>query len=102
MHAAKEALWLHLLISEIFATSLKVTTLSSDNQSAIALTKDNQFHARTKHIDVRYHFIRWVCQKGDIQLIYCPTADMVADALTKALPSLKVKHFANALGLRTA
>ena len=101
-HAAKEAIWFRKLMGELFFPVVGPTTLYCDNQSAIALTKDNQFHAQTKHIDIHYHFIRWVCQKGDIRLLYCPTADMVADALTKALPSLKVKHFANALGLRTA
>ena len=52
-------------------------------------------------IDVRYHFLRWVCETGKIKLIYCPTEDVTADILTKALPGLKVKHFAHELGLRT-
>ena len=101
-HAAKEALWLRKLFAELFKPLEEPTTLYCDNQSAIALTKDDQFHARTKHIDIRFHFIRLVCQKGYVHLIYCPTAEMTADILTKALPSLKVKHFANALGLRAA
>ena len=101
-HAAKEALWLRKLFAELFKPLEEPTTLYCDNQSAIALTKDDQFHARTKHIDIRFHFIRLVCQKGYVRLIYCPTAEMTADILTKALPSLKVKHFANALGLRAA
>jgi hypothetical protein len=98
-YAAKEALWLRSLISQLFGTTLPATTLFSDNQSAIALTKEHQYHARTKHIDVRYHFIRWIVEEGKIRLIYCPTDEMVADTLTKALPSAKVKHFATALGL---
>ncbi|KIJ08561.1 hypothetical protein PAXINDRAFT_88691, partial [Paxillus involutus ATCC 200175] len=49
-----------------------------------------------------YHFIRFVVENGSIHLVYCPTDDMVANALTKALPSVKVKHFAAALGLRSA
>ena len=98
-YAAKEALWLRSLIFQLFGTSLTATTLFSDNQSAIALTKEHQYHARTKHIDVRYHFIRWIVEEGKIRLIYCPTDEMVADTLTKALPSAKVKHFAGALGL---
>ena len=56
-YAAKEALWLRSLISQLFDTTLNATTLFSDNQSAIALTKDHQYHARTKHIDIRFHFI---------------------------------------------
>ena len=98
-YAAKEALWLRSLISQLFNTTLEATTLFLDNQSAIALTKDHQYHARTKHIDVRFHFIRWIVDNGSLRLIYCPTNDMVADTLTKALPSPKVKHFAAELGL---
>jgi len=101
-HAAKEALWLRSLIAQLFKPFDHVTTLFSDNQSAIALAKDHQYHARTKHIDVRFHFIRWIIEDGKIRLIYCPTDDMVADTLTKALPSPKVKHFASELGLRSA
>ena len=100
-YAAKEALWLHSLIFQLFSTSLSTTTLFSDNQSAIVLTKEHQYHAQTKHIDVRYHFIHWIVEEGKIRLIYCPTDEMVADTLTKALPSMKVKHFAGALGLVT-
>jgi len=100
-HGMKEALWLRSLLSEVFGPIKPPTTLFSDNQAAIALTRDHQYHARTKHIDVRYHFIRWVIEQGSLRLIYCPTDDMVADALTKALPSAKVKHFAAGLGLRT-
>ena len=101
-HATKEALWLRSLIGEVFAPLAEPTTIFSDNQSAIALSKDHQYHARTKHIDIRFHFIRWVVENGQIRLIYCPTDDMVADTLTKALPSPKVKHFAVELGLRAA
>jgi hypothetical protein len=97
--AAKEALWLRQIILQIFGISLDATTLFSDNQSAIALTKEHQYHARTKHIDVRFHFIRWIIEDGKLQLIYCPTEEMVADVLTKALVSTKVKHFACELGL---
>ena len=98
-YAAKEALWLCTLIFQLFGTSLPPTTLFSDNQSAIALTKEHQYHAHTKHIDIRFHFIRWIVEEGKIRIIYCPTDEMVADTLTKALPSVKVKHFATSLGL---
>ena len=96
----KEALWLQNLLVEVFKPLADATTLFSDNQSAIALTRDHQFHACMKHIDVCYHFIHWVVETGTLHLVYCPTADMVADALTKALPSPKVKHFAQCLELR--
>ena len=98
-YAAKEVLWLRQLISQIFGVSLETTTLFSDNQSAISLTKEHQYHARTKHIDVCFHIIRWIIEDGKLCLIYCPTEEMVADKFTKALVSMKVKHFARELGL---
>jgi hypothetical protein len=98
-HAAKEAIWLRSLIGELYSNMQGPTTLYSDNQSAIALTKDHQYHACTKHIDIRFHFIRWIIEQGKMKLVYCPTNDMLADTFTKALPSIKAKHFAKALGL---
>jgi Reverse transcriptase (RNA-dependent DNA polymerase)/Integrase core domain/GAG-pre-integrase domain len=101
-HASKEALWLRSLVQQLFNIKLDATTLFCDNKSAIELTKDHQYHARTKHIDIRYHFIRWIVEQNSIKIIYCPTNEMLADALTKALPSAKVKHFAVQFGLLTA
>ena len=98
-HAAKEGLWIRSLLSQLFPGKLDSTTLFSDNQSAIALTKDHQYHARTKHINIQFHFIRYIIENSSIQLIYCPTDDMVADTLTKAFPSAKVKHFTSQLRL---
>jgi ribonuclease HI len=100
-YAAKEALWLRRFIGEVFQPFTNPVTLYSDSQSAIALTKDGSYHARTKHIDIRYHFIRYVVQNGSINLIYCPTDDMTADILTKPLPNIKAKHFATSLGLQS-
>jgi transposase InsO family protein len=100
-HAAKEAIWLRRLLTEIFKSIDTPTILFSDSKSAIALAHDGHYHARTKHIDIRYHFIRYIIEAGSIKLVYCPTSDMTADTLTKVLPSAKAKHFATALGLTT-
>ena len=88
-NAAKEALWLRFLIHQVFGKTLPPTTPFSDNQSAIALAKEHQYHARTKHIDVRFHFIHWIIEEGKICLVYCLTEDMVANVFTKTLPSPK-------------
>jgi hypothetical protein len=101
IHAAKEAVWLRRFLSELFGPIQGPTTLFSDSKSAIALAQDGHYHARTKHIDIRYHFIRYVIEAETIKLVYCSTDDMTADTLTKALPSVKAKHFAKALGLST-
>lgn len=98
-HAAKEALWLRSLITQIFGEPLPTTNIFSDNKSAIALAKDHQYHPHTKHINIRYHFIRWIIEEGKVRLVFCPTKDMVADVFMKALPSTKVKHFASEMGL---
>ena len=99
MYTAKEVLWLRQLISQIFGITLEATTLFSDNQSTIALMKEHQYHVHTKHIDVCFHFIRWIIEDGKLWLIYCPMEDMVVDIFTKVLVSTKVKHFGSKLGL---
>jgi hypothetical protein len=101
MHTVKEIIWLRRLIGELFGPLTNPTLLYSDNQSAIALMKDGNYHARMKHIDIRYHFIHFTIDQDSICLLYCPTGDMVVDTLTKALPSIKAKHFAFELGLRS-
>ena len=68
-------------------------------QAAIKLAIDDNYHARTKHIDIRYHFIRQVVTDGTITLIYCSTDDMAADFLTKVLPKWKVSTHACTLYL---
>ena len=99
-HASKEALWLRKLIHELFPSMARPTTLYCDNQAALKLIEDDNYHARTKHIDVRYHFIRHIAKQGDIKTVYCPTDEMVGDILTKALPKWKVRFHSDLLGLR--
>ena len=65
-HATKEALWLRSFIGEVLAPLDVPITLFSDNQSAIALAKDHQYHAHTKHIDICFHFIHWVVDDSKI------------------------------------
>jgi len=99
-HAAKELLWLRRLLGEIFRPLNHPILLNCDNQSAIALTRSNgQFHARTKHIDIRWHFIKFCVDNETIDISYCSTENMTADILTKALSAQKVKKFTTALGL---
>ena len=99
-HTAKELIWFCHLLGEIFRPLMQPIVLHLDNQLAIALAKsEGQFHAHSKHIDICYHFIKFCIQDGSIDLIYCPTEDMVADILTKSLPLIKHKYFSYDLGL---
>ena len=99
MHTAKECIWLRRLIGELFPALLSPTTLYCDNQAALKLATDDNYHAHTKHIDIRYHFIHQVVASRDIDVMYCPTDDMTADILTKALPRWKVACHVLGLGL---
>ena len=64
-----------------------------DNQGAIALSKNPVNRQRSKHIDVRYHFIRTTQNTGKVVVKYCPTADMAADLMTKASTKFKLQKF---------
>ena len=86
--ACKEALWLKGLFGEL-SDQLQISTLFFDNQSVIFLTKEQMFHERTKHIDVRYHFVREIIAHGDIVVSKVGTQDNLADMMTKSLPIAK-------------
>lgn len=88
--ACKEALFLRRIFTEVTGCNLQSVTLLNDNQSAIKLAYNPVFHNRTKHIDIRMHFVRECLDKGYLTLSYMSTENMPADVLTKLLP--KVKH----------
>ena len=96
--AVKEAIWLRGLLGEL---SLRqgLTTVHCDSQSAIHLTKNQMYHERTKHIDVRYHFIREIIGQGQIAVKKIGTEDNPADMFTKPLPRLKFKHCLDLIGV---
>jgi hypothetical protein len=63
------------------------------------MAKNPQFHARTKHIDLQWHYVRERALDGDVELQYVPTEQQIADGLTKALPKDRFIAFRNALGI---
>ena len=73
-HADKEALWLRSFLRELRSAPDDPLILNCDNHGAIALAKDNKFHASTKHIDVRCHFIREAVEDGKVAVRYIPTS----------------------------
>ena len=75
------------------------TRLYEDNQGAIAFAKNPVAHARTKHIDIRYHFIREQVQKGVVDLKFIGTRDMIADIFTKPLPKEQFRKLLLLLGV---
>ena len=71
----------------------KPVLIFEDNQGTIALSHNPVGRQRSKHIDIRYHFIRQVLSEGEVILQYCPTSDMVADAMTKPATKVKLDRF---------
>ena len=100
--AAKEGIWLNRLLAEMNVEKEPSTpvTLYEDNQAAICLSKNPQYHGHSKHNDVRYHFIRDETKKGTIEVKYCKTEEMVADMMTKSLYSTKFEKFRYMAGVK--
>ena len=84
--ATQEALWLNQLITELKKKPEKPMVIHEDNQAAMSMAKNPQYHEREKHIDIKVHFVRDNANKRTIELEYCQSTDMVADMLTKGLP----------------
>ena len=95
IEVVKEAIWLRGLVED-FGLHQGVTAVFCDNQSAIHLTKHQMYHERTKHIDVRYHFIREI---NVIKVKKISIADNPADMMTKPIPSHKFEHYLELLGV---
>ena len=83
-HGAKEAVWLHRFLNELNA-GCKSVKIFVDNQAAIKLSGNSEHHKRSKHIDVRFHFLRDIVEKKQIEIVYIPSKDQLADILTKPL-----------------
>lgn len=71
----------------------KTVVIHVDNQGAIALAKNPVHHQRSKHIDIKYHFIRLQVQEGVVEFQYIPTEDNVADMFTKPISMKKMRYF---------
>ena len=96
--AVKEAIWLNGLLKDLGVVQSHIS-LYCDSQSAIHLAKNQVYHSRTKHIDVRYHFVREVFEKGKILLQKIPTADNPADMMTKVVTTIKFNHCLNLINI---
>ena len=95
--AAQEALWLRQLTTHLKHEPAVATVIFEDNESTISMAKNPQFHGRSKHIAIKYHFIREQVCDNTIELQYCRTNDMIADMLTKGLHAeqfAKLRHMA--------
>jgi hypothetical protein len=97
-YAVLEAVWLQRLLLEL-NQPIYVIPMMEDNQAALHLAKNTEFHKRTKHIDIKYHYTREVLERGLITLTYFNTKKMIADGLTKPLLGTGHRRMLQQLGM---
>jgi hypothetical protein len=83
--AVQEVVWINQYLSELGLKASQVPIIRSDNQAAIQIASNDTFHNRSKHIDIRYHFIRQIVKKGGVVITYINTKQQEADINTKGL-----------------
>lgn len=98
-HTTKEIVWLRNLLNEIGTQQQYPTNLCCDNQSAIRLVFNPEFHKRTKHIDVQHHFVREKQADGSIEMQYLPTERQLADLFTKPLQGPRFEKLCQEIGV---
>ena len=99
--AMKELVWLCRLLSKLHEGMPRPTRLYIDNCATDLLARNPVNHAATKHINVRYHFIRECVADGSVDLRLIRTNDMATNVFTKALAVTKHKRFCQMLGMET-
>lgn len=99
--AAQEALWLRQLHGELGLQLENPLTIFSDNQSAIKLTTNDCYLPRSKHIDIRYHFLKSHVNNLNIKFLYVKGEEMIADNLTKGTTADKHLYCVTKMGLRS-
>lgn len=91
---ACQAIWMRRILKK-----LNCSTVFCDNSSAIKLSKNPVMHGRSKHIDVRFHFLRDLTKEGAVKLVHCGTLDQIADIMTKPLKLDQFKKLRGLLGV---
>ena len=99
--AAQEAVWMSQLTAVLKNCPQEAAVLFEDNQFAISMTNNPQFHGRSKHVSIKYHFIRDQVEKGVVEIKYCPTKEMIADMMTKGLPKEQFTKLRSMAGVST-
>jgi hypothetical protein len=97
--AAQEAIWLRGLSADLEMPCSDPMIIYEDNKSAICIAENTLVSAKTKHIQIREHFIRDCVQSKLIALVHCPTDQMIADILTKPLSRVKFEVLRKAMGV---
>ncbi|KAF2352826.1 hypothetical protein FHG87_016415 [Trinorchestia longiramus] len=97
--AAQKAIWLKQLLDDLEFKTGGPMVVNEDNQSAICLAQNPKYHGRSKHIDIKFHYVRDLVRNKEIDLVYCPSNDMLADIFTKGLSAEKFSRLRSMLGV---
>ena len=97
--ASCQAIWMRRISKDLLQAQEESTQIFFDNKSAIALSKNHVFHKSSKHIDVRFHFIKELVNNGEIHLDYCRSEEQLADIFTEALPKENFEYLRENLGV---
>ena len=98
-HVAKQVLWHRSLFNELKIPQPGTSTIFTDNQAAISIGHNPEFHARTKHIDIALHFLRDHVEKGTLNMVYITTHNNLADLFTKGLPRVAHQNLTYEIGV---
>ena len=98
-NTTRDIVWLRRLLSELQVLQEGPTTIYSDNQSAIAISRDDDLGDRSKHIDIKYHYIKDLITTNHINIQYCPTKLQIADIMTKALGRPQFEYLRTLMGV---
>ena len=99
---ACQAIWLKTILKELLFKEDGPTLIYYDNSSAIKLSKNLVLRGRSKHIDVKYHFLRDLSNDGVFNLVYCRSENQIADILTKPLKFPAFQKPRELLGVRSS
>ena len=97
--ASREAAWLRQILTEMGFSITEPIIIYSDSQSAMQIIENPVHHAKSKHIDVRFHYVRDQVMEEKVSFEYLETSKMIADSLTKGVPEDKTTFCRTGLGV---
>ena len=95
----REVVWLHKLLTDLFNHEMDLTTIHCDNESCVNISENLVFHDKSKHIEIKYHYIKDVVQIKIVHMQYLSTHEQIANIFTKPLSKTNFNHFHERLGL---
>lgn len=96
-----QAIWMRHILEGFKEDMSELVTVHCDNTSAINILKNHMLHARTKNIELKYHFLRERVQKKKVRMEYVSSKEQLADIFTKPLPKTTFEYFKGRLGVVT-